>query len=290
MTAAGIELLVERNPAVTPSARAIAYLEGQGRPLEAAWARSVCAGGPRDAVIQELAPYQNDDGGFGQNLEVDIKAPDSQPFAARMAMAVLISIGASRHEPMVQRLEAWLEREQADDGCWRLPPGVYQHDLAPWFQAWQFPSLNPALDLAGFAARLGIGSSRLHNRVRALADRMATLEEVASAEFYALLPYVEYFPWVDHPRREEFVARLATRIEHIARDGGYDDAQHFFDHVGPSDGEIARRLPRDLIAAQLERLQAEQKEDGSWPTPYDQQWCSWATAAGAITLRQYGAA
>lgn len=191
---------------------------------------------------------------------------------------------------MVQHLAGWLERDQGDDGCWRFSPGVYEHDLAPWFQAWQFPSLNPALDLAGLAARMGIGSARLHSRVADLAGRLASLAEVESADFYTLLPYVEYFPWVDHPRREQFVERIAARIEQVAREGGYADAQHFFEHLGPPDGDLARRLPPDLIANQLDLLRAEQQGDGGWPTPYNQDWRSWATAANAITLHHYGAA
>ncbi|MGH2531048.1 MAG: hypothetical protein ACRDJW_01965 [Thermomicrobiales bacterium] len=272
-----------------PQDKASAFLEQQGRPLEAAWARNVCAGGPRDAVITELATYQNEDGGFGRNLEVDIKAPDSQPFAARLALHVVHSVGANRNEPMLQRLEAWLDREQHEDGCWRFSPGVYEHELAPWFQAWQFPSLNPALDLAGAATRVGIGSERLHARVASLADRLASPEEVDSADFYTLLPYVEYFPWVDHPLREEFIERSVARIEQVAREGGYADAQHFFEHVGPPEGELARRLPPDLIANQLDRLRAEQQDDGGWPTPYDQGWRPWVTATNAITLQQYEA-
>ncbi|MGH2560831.1 MAG: hypothetical protein ACRDJH_17340 [Thermomicrobiales bacterium] len=274
---------------MTPRDKAISFLDRQGRPLDAALTRYVCASGPRDAVIAELAKYQNKDGGFGRNLEVDIKAPDSQPFAARMALHVLHVVGANRDEPIVQHLEGWLEREQDEDGCWRFSPGVYEHDLASWFKAWQFPSLNPALDLAGAAAQIGIGSERLHSRVAALADRLASLEAVDSADFYTLLPYVEYFPWVDHPRREQYVERIAARIEHVARAGGYDDAQHFFEHLGPRDGDLARRLPPDLIANQLDRLRAEQQDDGGWPTPYDQAWGSWATATNAITLQQYKA-
>jgi hypothetical protein len=189
---------------------------------------------------------------------------------------------------MVQRLEAWLEREQGEDGCWRLPPGVFAHELAPWFAGWTFPSLNPALCLAGAAKRLGIGSERLFARVGDLVDRLASIDEIESGEFYAILPYVEYFPWVDHPRRGEFLDRLAARIERTAAEGGYEDAGHFLDHAGPAEGEIARRLPAGLVVSQLDRIRAEQQADGGWPTPYNPAWRPWATAAAVATLANYG--
>jgi hypothetical protein len=264
--------------------RALAFLEREGHPVETAWARAIAGQGSRQLVIDALAAYQNDDGGFGRNLEVDIKAPDSQPFATRLAMLMMISVGASSDEPMVRRAEEWLEREQGEDGCWRFSPGVYAHELAPWFAGWTFPSLNPALCLTGAAKRLGIGSDRLFGRVASLIDRLASVEEIEKGEFYAILPYVEYFPWVEHPRRAEFLDLLADRLRRSADTGGYGDAGHFFDHIGPTGGEIARRLPGELLTAQLARLRNEQQDDGGWPSPYDPAWRSWATAGAVATL------
>jgi hypothetical protein len=207
-----------------------------------------------------------------------------------MAMLVLVSIGVRSDEPMLGRLERWLEDNQDEDGCWRFTRGVYEHELAPWFASWTFPSLNPPLCVAGVARRLGIGSDRLFGRVAALADRLATLDEVDTGGFYDLLPYVEYFPWVEHSRQEEYLDRLAARIAQIAGDGGYEDAGHFFDHVGSANGELAKRLPQQLLDAQLKRLRGEQQPDGGWLTPYDSAWRPWATASALAILKDYGAA
>jgi hypothetical protein len=275
---------------MTAAERAMTFLDTAGRRLEAVWTRNLLGRGSRQAVLTALAAFQGEDGGFGRGLEVDIAAPDSQPFAARLAMQVLVALGTAPGEPIVQSLAGWLEREQDDDGCWRLPPGVYQHDLAPWFGDWTFPSLNPALCLAGLAKRLGIGSDRLFARVATLVEERASMTEAESGDFYTLLPYVEYFPWIDHPHREEILRRLATTIEQTARAGKYADAGHFFEHVGPADGELARRLPRALVQQQLHRLHTEQQSDGGWPSPYNAAWRPWATATAVATLRGYGLA
>lgn len=267
--------------------RALTFLDEHGRPVERAWARHLHADGPREAVAAALAAYQNPDGGFGQGLEPDIKAPDSQAFAARLAMHVLLSLGVQPDETTLRRLEGWLDAAQDDDGDWHFPPAVREHELAPWFAAWTFPSLNPALCIAGLATRLGIGSPRLHARVRPLADRLASVAEVDAGGFYPLLPYAEYFPWVDHPDRQPILAALIDRIAADTRSGAYDDAGHFFEHAGPPEGEVARRLPPGVLAAQLDRLLAEQREDGGWPSPYDPAWRCWATAAALATLRAY---
>jgi hypothetical protein len=267
--------------------RALGFLARQDRPVERAWIGYMWGGQPRDEVIAALAAYQNPDGGFGNGFEVDIKAPGSQAFATRMAMLVLISIGAGPNEPMVQHLAAWLEEAQAEDGDWPFSPDSYQHGLAPWFADWTFPSLNRALCLAGAAMRLGVGPDRLHDRVRRLGDEIASPEQVASADFYALLPYVEYFPRVEGPHQDGMLTAIAARIEQMATVGGYDDAGHFFDHLGPAGGELARRVSPAVIRRQLDRLRAEQQADGGWPTPYDPSWRPWATANAIIALREY---
>jgi hypothetical protein len=273
---------------MTPTDRALAFLAAQDRPLEAAWARHTAGTGDRAAVLAALAEYQNPDGGFGRGLEPDIGAPASNPFAARLAIYVLLSLGADPGEPIARRLDGWLETSQDEDGCWRLPPDLADHPVAPWFAAWTFPSLNPALCLAGLAARLGLGSDRMQARVRALADRLASVEEVQTGEFYALLPYAEYFPFVAHPDQARYLDALAARIVRNVETDAYEDASHCLDQIGPPDGEVARRLPPALVATQLDRLLAEQQPDGGWPTPYDPHWRPWTAASALDTLRAHG--
>ena len=268
--------------------RALSFLDAAERPVEATWARWTTDQGTREDVITALARYQNADGGFGQGLEPDIGAPSSNPFATRLALQILLALGVNSDEPMLARTTRWLEERQDEDGCWRLPSDVQEHPLAPWFAGWTFPSLNPALCLAGLATRLGIGSARHHARVRELFDRMASREEIAGAEFYTLLPYVEYVPWVEVPEQEAYLDALAAEIRSGLERGVYEDAGHFFEHVGPADGPLAKRLPSDLIAGQLDRLQSEQEADGGWPSPYAAHWRPWTTAAALSTLRSHG--
>jgi hypothetical protein len=189
---------------------------------------------------------------------------------------------------MVQALETWLVDAQDDDGCWRFPPGLADHPLAPWFAGWTFPGLNPALCLAGAMARLGLGTATTQERVTHLFEQMASVEEAETGEFYAVLPYAEYVPWVpelrDGPYLDALVKGIALRVE----SGGYDDAGHFFEHVGRANGPVAARLPNDVVQAQLRRLADEQESDGGWPTPYAPHWRSWATAGAVVTLRDFG--
>ena len=274
MTEPHIETAIERG---------LAFLNAQGYPLGSAWVAHRWHDGPASAVIEALGAFQNEDGGFA-GLEVDIKAPDSNPFAARLAMHVLATLDGRGDGPLVRNLERWLIANQNEDGDWHFAPAIYEHELAPWFAGWTFPSLNPACCLAGLAARLGIGTEAMQARVRALFDARASLDEARTGEFYTILPYVEYLSGVEHPERDAYLAALAANITTTAEQGGYADAGHFFDHALGGGDDLLRRLPADLIAQQRARFLAEQAADGGWPTPYDPAWRPWATAGSLIML------
>ncbi len=276
---------IERNASVDPSIeRGLAFLDQQGDTLGRAWAAHLWRDVPASAVIAALGAYQNDDGGFGKGLEVDIKAPVSNPFATRLAMHVLATLDGPIDDPLVRDLDRWLVSAQDEDGDWHFAPEVYRHELAPWFAGWTFPNLNPACCLAGLAARLGIGNETMQARVRRLFDEKASLDEARSGEFYTILPYVEYLGGVDHPERDTYFDAIAANIVATAEKGGYADAGHFFDQAQGGGDDLRRRLPSELIAQQRARLLSEQQDDGGWPTPYDPAWRPWTTATTLVTL------
>ena len=258
------------------------------RPVEAAWGRMITGAGDAAAVLAALAQYQNDDGGFGNALEPDISAPESNPFAARLALHVILEAGIPTTDPVVTRLVGWLEERQDEDGSWRWEPGTLDHPIAPWFAGWQFPNLNPAMDIAGALARLGLGSERLHRRCRELYARLARMEEITDGPYYVVLPYAESLPWLTElPDREASLDALAA---HIARDvaaDAYTTPQEAAEHIGPPDGPVAKRLP----AGTLERLRADvlatQRPDGHWSCPFSEHWDPYQTVKGMAMLTHY---
>ena len=171
--------------------RAVPFLDRANFPLGAAWVRHHWQGGSSRAVIDALAAYQQPDGGFA-GLEVDIGAPVSTAFDGRLAMYVLLGLPDVSGTDVAQRLGAWFAHSQHDDGDWHFPSEVYEHRLAPWFAAWEFPGLNPACCVAGLAHALGIAPPEMLDRVARLWEAQATGEQARSGDFYPMLPIVEY--------------------------------------------------------------------------------------------------
>ncbi|RPJ52054.1 MAG: ClbS/DfsB family four-helix bundle protein [Chloroflexi bacterium] len=241
-----------------------------------------------ESVLDVLAHHQNEDGGF-RDLEVDIHAPVSNPFATEIALVILTWIDPPRDHPLVKRLVSYLETTQDEEGNWTFTPEVYQYELAPWFQGWQWPNLNPSCSLAGLLKELGLGSDLLHKRVQSLFDRLANPADLVSNEFYAARPYAYYFQteW-NFPMAELYRSGAVWWLirQHLTNPDL--DATHFIEYAPNPESAVAKRLPPDVLKAKLDQLLTDQSGDGGWTTPYDPRWRPWVTIRNLMSLRAYG--
>jgi hypothetical protein len=263
--------------------RALSFLEGAGFPLGVAWVRHRWQDGPVQDVLDALARFQQPDGGFA-GLEVDIEAPVSNAFAGRLAMQVLLSLRQRSFSGIARPLGDWYAANQSEDGDWRFPAEVYEHDLAPWFAAWAFPSLNPACCVAGLTHALGIDTSEMQARVARLWAEMATLDQARSGDFYPMLPIVEYVAHIDVPNRETWLDALAEGVTRGIAANSFGDAEHALEHAVGGGADLIVRLERDDLVKVIDAVLADQKDDGGWPTPYDPAWRPWTTANTLVLL------
>lgn len=252
------------------------FLVGEGAALEAAVVDRIWFDGDPQAIVDGLSRYQNEDGGFGRGLEVDIGAPQSNPFAACLALDYLRGVPSDVGASMRDGLGAWLLENQAEDGDWHFSAETKAGKLAPWFAGWSFPSLNPACCLAGLAAVNGLATYEMLARVDRLFRDKASLDVVRNGEFYDLTPYTEYSLTGALP--PEYLEELAATIVRWAREDRFEDADHFFHLALRNAPELAARIPRDIVDSYVARGLTEQLADGGWPTPYDPAWRPAATA------------
>jgi hypothetical protein len=262
---------------------AVPFLEQVDYPLGVAWVSHRWHEGPADAVQRELGRYQQPDGGFS-GLEVDIAAPVSNAFAGRLAMQVLLSLREQPDPGMTERLGEWYAATQHEDGDWHFPNEVYEHDLAPWFAAWEFPSLNPACSVASLTHALGIATPVMMERVARLWDAQATLDAARSGDFYAMLPIVEYVAHVDVANRDDWLDALAAGIERGIASTSFGDAEHALEHIVGGGPDLIVRLEHDDLVKVIGAVLADQREDGGWPTPYSDAWRPWTTANTLVLL------
>jgi hypothetical protein len=115
--------------------RAGQYLKTQARPLDRALFERRFEGASAEAAIARLARYQNDDGGFGQALEPDLRTPTSSALATGIGLRTLQELDCPADHPLVRGAVRFL-RETFDPQTrvWRVVPedtNAFPH--APWW-------------------------------------------------------------------------------------------------------------------------------------------------------------
>lgn len=256
-------------------------------------------GAEHQPALEALRPYQNPDGGFGNTLEPDIRAPVSQPIPTWTALCILDELAAF-DDPMVARACDYLLRITTPEGGVPFAlPTVRDYPRAPWWEADDQPpaSLNPTAAIAALLYKHHIAHPWLAGATDYCWRTLDSMSETSPYELRAILPFLEHAP--DRPRAEQIFARLGAKAleqKLIALAPSTEEDTHSPLLFAPSPRSIARPLfSEQVIEAHLDALASAQKDDGGWMF----NWLDWNTATtlewrGIVTiealtiLRAYG--
>ena len=87
-------------------------------------------------VVNALKLYQNQDGGFGQGLESDIRMPDSSPLTTSIGVRILKDFDSSKKsEMMMRKAIRYFEKtyDQDRQGWYALSEVVNEYPHTPWW-------------------------------------------------------------------------------------------------------------------------------------------------------------
>jgi len=256
--------------------------------------------GERQAVAEALRPYQNFDGGFGNALEPDVRAPVSQPVPTWTALCILDEAGAF-HDPMVaQACDYLLSITTAEGGVPYALPSVRDYPRAPWWEAEGEPppaSLNPTAAIAALLYKHHIEHPWLTAATDYCWRKLDAMDKTSAYEMRAVLPFLDFVP--DRQRAEQVFERIGPKIleqKLVALDPTADDDTLSPLKFAPNPNSLARRLFSDtVIEAHVDALGSAQQEDGGWNI----NWLAWnpagvfewrgiVTIEALVTLRAYG--
>lgn len=136
------------------------WIQQEARSLEQSLFAYEFEGGSADAVINELAKYQNQDGGFGNGLEADFRLPDSSPLATSVALQHLIQFADHpKADQLIQDAVRYLEYSFLEErqGWLAVPEKVNDYPHAFWWKvhengmSWIDENWgNPSAELIGY--------------------------------------------------------------------------------------------------------------------------------------------
>lgn len=284
-------------------AKAKTFIYENGRLLDRRIFEYEFGGGSANGVLQALKAYQNEDGGFGNALEADIRCPDSQPVPTEYALEIQAEVGFDRG--ILEGIIRYL-------GGLALPGGgfpyarssllAYPH--APWWHTDQehLPSINPTGRIIGL-----LYQQQLMPEVTGLPWFRDTLEFVwRTLEQELPTHYHDATSWIaflEHTPEQERALAVRSRLDKWLQEPGIIElnpvAEGYVQKVldwAPSPTSYATRLiPEGEINRHLDAMVTGQQEDGGWLLNFPAvspagglEWRGTRTVNNLKILRAYG--
>ncbi len=225
-------------------------------------------------VVAALTAYRNPDGGFGNALEPDKRAPPSQPQDAEIALRTLDTVGRFPGA-LVTPLCDWLASVSTPAGGVPFSLAtVNAFPHAPWWaveEADPPANLNPTAAIVGLLLKHGVD----HPWIAPAADfcwrGIAASESTDFHEIACSILFLTHAP--DRPRADLEIRRLRQRIATpgvVALDpdaAGY--VQKPLDFAPTPDSPFRPLFSEAVIADHLAALAARQQADGGWPINWE---------------------
>ena len=264
--------------------KARAFIYQNARPLDCARWQYLFENGSRENVLQFLASYQNEDGGFGHGLEADCWNPNSSPVQTWAATQIIREVNLEdKNHPMIVGILRYLENTEDFDGhTWRNTVKTnddYPH--APW---WNYAvtdevNYNPTASLIGFILRYATEEEPIYHTARRLLQEAYDWFEAnyPLESMHTVSCFVELFEDLSEcaPSEidlEEFEGLLQKQIKHILTE---DTQVWSTEYVCKPSLLIHSRnssfyeANKSLCRFECEFLTDTQQEDGTWAVTWD---------------------
>lgn len=267
------------------------FVYRNARPLDLALWEYYFENGSTENVMEKLAFYQNEDGGFGHALEADVWNPNSIPIGTWKATEILAEIGSvdSKH-PIVQGILKYLDCKDGFDsetGQWgNTMPTNNEYPHAIWWEHNGKPAdfnPNPSAALAGFIVAYAEEQSELYQLgckmvIRCfdyMVENCPIKEEHVIACYIRLYKYLTQSKMTDIVELKKFEECLIQMVdnslcrdmekwgkEYVPMPSTFIDSPESFLYNGK----------QDLIQKECRMIKEQQLDDGSFVVPWS--WCT----------------
>jgi hypothetical protein len=263
--------------------------------------------GEREPAVAALAGYANPDGGFGWALEPDLRSASSQPVGALHAFELLEEI-APATSPLAAPLCDWLDSVSLADGG--LPfalPGADGPGSAPHWAAADHSrsSLLSTSFVCGVAHRVAAHDPAVAEHpwlARATDYCRREIAGMAGPRFAIEFRYVLQLLDTLHDKSadaagelERLAALLPASATMPVKGGAEGERLRPLDFSPDPDRPLRALLSADVIDADLDRLAADQQDDGGWDIDFNAvspaaalEWRGYATVHALKTLKANG--
>ncbi len=292
--------------------RAAAFVKALAREVDKRLFAYYFEGGTAVSVLEALAPYQNENGGFGHGIEPDFRLKASSPMATSVGLQYCTAVDAAATHPVVQKAIGYLV--QTYDQAQQYWPATYENvNDEPHAFWWHVSELkppteeqwpNPSAEIVGYLHRYAslVPADLLAQVTKRAEANLNSSDIISGAEpqKYNVLCWQR--------AASDLPESLATAVNAAIRRtfAAYNSIQiDTFQEIGvldfaPAPDSILAQLAPDVIQQALDHEIEQQGEDGGWWPGWHwgqyedvwpiakQEWAGKITVMTLHTLQQYG--
>lgn len=242
-----------------------------------------------------MLAYQNEDSGFGNALEPDIRCPDSQPVPCQHALEILDEVGFD--EKIVTKVCDYLQTiTTAEGGVPWVLPSVMNYPRAPWWRSSDNPpaSINPTAIICALLHKNRFQHPWLSP---ATAFCWKIIEGVLPEGMHdvgSVLNFLRYAP--DRERGERQFKRYTQHLIDaglVAKAGSDGYVWKPLDWAPYPDDPLRKYFSQAEVGAHLVEIIDGQQDDGGWTIPWDPispgcnlEWRGWVTVSRLQLLQK----
>ncbi|RIW34009.1 hypothetical protein D3H55_10455 [Bacillus salacetis] len=246
--------------------------------------------GSQKEAAEELAKFQNEDGGFGHGIEPDIRMPDSSPIATTVGLQYARKLKLTGGHRIVRKALEYLnsEYDESITGWHLLGKEVNDHPHAPW---WSYDHekghcgvhgtwANPNAEITGYLHEYeGYVPNELIEKVTQKArEELGTLPE--EMEMHDFLCYKRLMESVQSPFKEEIEEKLKKAVRKITKLNPGDWEGYGMKPLQAADSPASPFFPllKDEVKENLHYEMEKLREAGyaspnwSWFGKYEEEW------------------
>ncbi len=256
--------------------KAKAFVYKNARPVDIRLFEFYFEGESAEAVLNALAAYQNEDGGFGHGIEPDFRLKASSPMATSVGLQYTTAVSTPSSHPIIQNAIQYLRNSyDTEHRCWfATSEAVNDEPHAFWWHVnevsppneTQWP--NPSAELVGYLHQhASLVPAELLAKVTARAQQNLDSSEIItgdSPQKYNVMCWERALPYLP----DDMKTAVSTAITRTFQT--YDTIQpDTFDelsalHLAPSPHSLLAQFAPDTIAQCLDDEISKQGEDGGW--------------------------
>lgn len=269
------------------------FIYKNARPIDSARWKYLFENGSKEAVLEALSTYQNEDGGFAHGLEPDCWNPHSSPVQTWVATEIIKEIQLEdRNHPIILGILKYLSSGKDFNGhTWAntiASNNDYPH--APWwnYDPQQDRSYNPTACLIGFILKYADQESQIYELACQLAQEAYSyfqehfpLDSIHTVScFVELYQYMQDCQITNLLNMEELKTLLTQQIQHVIT---YETFKWAIEYVCKPSLFISSKTSdfyehnQKICQFECEFILDTQEDDGTWAITwswddYPEQW------------------